>query len=363
MYEALNLWANCETVLGNKEKADYYAAIAARLKTAFNKPIEQGGFWSQTKKQYVYWRDKDGSVHGNNLVTPVNFAAIALGICNDPQRIAQVLDQIEARTAKENLFHWPLVFDSFKKDEVSAGNWPFPKYENGDIFPSWGYLGVRAYAGYNRNIALKYIHKLLNQYKKDGLSSQRYSRVTQLGLGDDILAGISTSITALYRDIYGLRPKWNRFGIEPKMTTELNGTQFSYTLRGMVYRIKLSIDNYAVSGRGFSVASKQAFGVNKTDKTLTFYPGNQDTMKLLVKSATNRNININVNAWTNDSKSWVVTSADDYQFTIKGLQPKSAYQVWINSVLHVINANLEGDIVLKKHCTTATTFKVKKPLN
>ncbi len=68
-----------------------------------------------------------------------------------------------------------------------------------------------------------------DQYKKDGLSSQRYSRTTQLGLGDDILAGICTSITALYKDIYGLRPKWNRMGLEPNMLETLNGTRvFTY---------------------------------------------------------------------------------------------------------------------------------------
>jgi hypothetical protein len=360
MYEALNLWANCERVLGNKEKAAYYTAIAARLKTAFNKPVYEGGFWSPTKKQYVYWRDNDGSVHGDNLVTPVNFAAIAFGLCDDPQRKALILDQIETRAAKENLFHWPLCFDSFKKDEVSNGNWPFPKYENGDIFPTWGYLGVRAYAGYNKGIALKYIHKLLNQYKKDGLSSQRYSRVSQLGLGDDILAGISTGITALYRDIYGLRPKWNRMGIEPKLSAELNGTEFSYTLRDTVYSIKLSVDKYTVSTNGFTVTGKQAFGASKNGKTLSFYPGNQDSMQLSAKAATSHSINLHVDAWSVGSYSWSVSSADDYQFTIKGLQPGAAYRVWINNTRQNIKANANGDIMLKKRCTAVTTFKLRK---
>lgn len=223
--------------MGDTEKAAYYAAIAARLKESFNKPIDEGGFWSPEKKQYVYWRDKDGSVHGDNLVTPVNFAIIAFNLCDDKKRIAQILDQIEKRTMAENLFHWPLCIDSFKREEVQAGNWPFPRYENGDIFPTWGYLGVRAYANYDKTIALKYIRKLLEQYNKDGLSFQRYSRETQLGLGSDILAGICTSITGLYRDIYGIRPKWNRMGLEPNMVKMLNGTAFNYTLRNTEYQV------------------------------------------------------------------------------------------------------------------------------
>ncbi len=90
MYEALNLWAGCERVFWEiKAKADYYTGVEQKLKENFNKSIHDGGFWSPEKKQYVYWRDKDGSVHGDNLVTPVNFAVIAFGLCDDKRRIAQ----------------------------------------------------------------------------------------------------------------------------------------------------------------------------------------------------------------------------------------------------------------------------------
>src|SRR5690606_18080468 len=37
LYEALNLWATCETVLGDTEKAAHYTRIAERLKETFNK--------------------------------------------------------------------------------------------------------------------------------------------------------------------------------------------------------------------------------------------------------------------------------------------------------------------------------------
>ncbi|SDD71997.1 hypothetical protein SAMN05216464_102372 [Mucilaginibacter pineti] len=359
MYEALNLWANCESVLGNREKSAYYAAIAARLKTAFNKPIQDGGFWSPEKRQYVYWRDNDGSVHGDNLVTPVNFAAIAFGICDDKERIAQILDQIETRAVKENLFHWPLCFDSFTKEEVSGGNWPFPKYENGDIFPTWGYLGIRAYANYDKGIALKYINNLLQQYKKDGLSSQRYLRGTQLGAGEDILAGISTSITALYRDIYGIRPKWNRMGIEPNMSASLNGTEFSYTLRDTVYQLNLNVNNYTMSSGGFSITSKESFGANKTGNQLTFYPGNKDAMLLQIAAKTADRINMQVNSWQPNAFSWTITTPNSYQFTLKGLQPGSLYELQINNQMQKIKAGNDGSLTIKKVCRDATKFLIK----
>lgn len=360
LYEALTLWANCEKILGNQQQAAYYSAIAQRLKASFNKPLEDGGFWSPEKNQYVYWRDKDGSVHGDNLVTPVNFAAIAFGLCDDPQRISGILDQIERRTTAAHLFHWPLCFDSFTRAEVSSGNWPFPKYENGDIFPTWGYLGIRAYANYDKAIALKFIDNILQQYKKDGLSSQRYSRTTQEGLGDDILAGISTSITALYRDIYGIRPKWNRMGIEPNMTPALNGTAFSYTLRDTVYQLKLSVDDYAMSTNGFSVKSKQAFGANKTGNVFTYYPNNQDSVTLGINAGSGQRVCITMDAWNVTEISWTMASRDNYEFILKGLRPGTAYRIGVNGSFQSVKATNDGSVRVKQRCTTATRFVVKR---
>ncbi|MES2425927.1 MAG: hypothetical protein V4560_03100 [Bacteroidota bacterium] len=360
MYEALTLWANCESVMDNKEKSAYYTNIATRLKTAFNKPINEGGFWSPKKKQYVYWRDNDGSVHGDNLVTPVNLGAIAFGICDDPQRITDLLDQIEARTAKENLFHWPLCFDSFKQDEVSGSNWPFPKYENGDIFPTWGYLGIRAYAGYNKAIALKYINNLLAQYQKDGLSSQRYSRETQMGQGDDILAGISTTITALYRDIYGVRPKWNRMGIEPNMSAPLNGTRFNYMLRDTLYQLKLSVNDYAMSTAGFTIKSTESFGANQIGRLLTYYPGNKEDMTFKINAASGSKIDLQINSWKADRYSWTMESKDTYLFTINGLEPNAIYGLKINKTLKRVKANGNGNLTFKKLCNVPTQFMISK---
>ena len=330
MYEALNLWANCENVLGDESKASYYTAVAEKLKKNFNKPIKEGGFWFPEKKQYVYWRDKDGSVHGDNLVTPVNFAVIAFGLCDNKQRIAQILDQIEKRTEAEDLFHWPLCFDSFRREEVSAGNWPFPTYENGDIFPTWGYLGVRAYAGYNKQIALKYIRNILNQYKKDGLSSQRYSRQTQEGQGSDILAGICTGVTALYRDIYGIRPKWNRMGLEPNMSEILNGTEFDYTLRGVKYHICLSVNDYEMKTAHFSVKSKEAFGASYDKGVLSLYPQNKDQVVVKVQGGSSSPLKIVLERCAGDNLSWSMETQERYPVVVEGLDPAKKYKFTLN---------------------------------
>ncbi len=360
MYEALNLWVNCERVLGDTEKADYYTAVAARLKESFNKPISEGGFWSPEKKQYVYWRDKDGSVHGDNLVTPVNFAVIAFNLCDDQKRIAQILDQIEKRSVAENLFHWPLCFDSFKREEVSAGNWPFPKYENGDIFPTWGYMGIRAYAGYDKAIALKYIRNLLAQYKKDGLSSQRYSRTTQEGLGSDILAGICTSITALYRDIYGIRPKWNRMGLEPNMVKMLNGTAFNYTLRNTVYQVKLNVNDYELSSDHFSVKSQEAFGVSFTNNELALFPHNKEQKILKLKGNADSPVSVELNRYSGNNLSWKVTSADDYRFTLEGLDPARKYTVTVQGKTIPLEVGKNGKASFTHTCVKPAVFSLNE---
>ena len=247
LYYALGLWAGAEVTLGDPAQAATYRDFAARLKASFNRPISEGGFWNPTNQWYAYWRDKDDSVHGDNLVVPVNFAAIAYGVCDDAARQKAILDRIETEMQKENLFAWPLNFFPYQREEGAGSNFPFPSYENGDLFLSWGEVGVRAYAAYDPGLALKYVKKTLARYEEDGLSFQRYLRKSQRGEGDDILAGNCMAIVGLYRDIYGVQPKPNRLYLEPHLMSELNGTKLRYPLRGKLYEIDLSTEGSAIT--------------------------------------------------------------------------------------------------------------------
>ena len=348
MYAALQKWAACERLLGDFEAAERYRLIAAKLKGSFNKPVEEGGFWLEEKKQYIYWRDDDGSIHGDNLVTPVNFMAIAFEICDDPQRIKSILDQIEKRTSAENLFHWPLCFDSFKEEEVHQNNWPFPKYENGDIFPTWGYLGIRPYAKYNKQLALKYINNLLHQYEMDGLSSQRYSRSTGKGLGTDILSGICTGITALYTDIYGIQPRWNRLVVVPNLTQELNGTKFTYSLRNKHYDIQLYHDKYILSDGYYNISSKQSFGISDISDGLTFFPGDQDTTSLFIQRNNNNALSVNVTQWDKANIVFTLKDADKYHIILKGLPPLSNFSVYTGNSKRRMVSGKEGALTLNE---------------
>ena len=362
MFEALNQWADCELILGDTGKAAYYSKVAARLKEAFNRPVKYGGFWSEEKGQYIYWRDKDGSLHGDNLVTPVNFAAIAFGICDDQVRIKAILDQIEEKTTAEKLFHWPLCFESFKKEEVHEPvNWPFPNYENGDIFPTWGYLGVRSYVRYNKEIALKYIKNLLNQYNKDGLSSQRFSRITQTGVGSDILAGSATTITALYRDIYGIRPRWNRFGLEPEMSSELNGTEFNYILRDKVYKIHLTENEYKISASDFSIEGNNNFGVSMNGNVLIYFPGNRNDEELIITRTNTLPVSLFISEWSDKIRRWKINTSGVFSFKVKNLRPDSSYRLVVNGTEKAVyRSDLKGSVSFEYNCQTPVLFSISE---
>jgi len=336
LYYALGLWSEAEDALGDPAQAATYREFAARLKASFNRPISEGGFWNPTNQWYAYWRDKDGSIHGDNLVIPVNFSAIAYGICDDPARQKAILDRIETEMQKENLFAWPLSFFPYQRAEGAGSNFPFPKYENGDLFLSWGEVGVRAYAAYNPALALKYIQKTLARYDEDGLSFQRYLRKSQAGAGDDILAGNCMSIVGLYRDIYGVQPKPDRLYLEPHLTAGLNGTKLRYQLRKRLYEIDLSTEGCAVTAGAWTLRDPHAFGVNVTDTGLEYFSGTNADWAMSISRPAARPIRVQIENWPDAPdalRRWTEAAPQATGKTlhvIKHLRPNSVYELKAN---------------------------------
>lgn len=346
MYGAMVLWAEVEAILGDQQKADRYRNAANKLKDSFNKDIQKGGFWNPEKNWYVYWREKDNSVYGNNLVIPVNFSAIGYGLCDDKLRQASLLTTLETAMQKEDLFSWPLCVYPFEpKEGKSDTNFPFPKYENGDIFLSWVELGTRSYAKFDADIAMKYIGKIIEQYKKDGLAHQRYARVSQSGLGDDILAGNGMAIVGLYRNIFGIQPQYNRLYLEPHLTAALNNTMVRYTLRGTDYQIVLKTHQYQISANNFTVSSNLAFGVNTTTKQIEYFEGKSSTPKLIFERDEKTDLQVEILDKKNEAlQIWTLQSQKDSSVkqTVYGLETGVKYRILVESVIFeekVVNAN------------------------
>lgn len=336
LYYALGLLAGAEDTLDDPAQAAIYRDFAARLKASFNRPISEGGFWNPTNQWYAYWRDKDGSIHGDNLVIPVNFGAIAYGICDDAARQKAILDRIEAEMQKENLFAWPLNFFPYQREEGAGSNFPFPSYENGDLFLSWGEVGVRAYAAYDPVLALKYIKKTLVRYDEDGLSFQRYLRKSQRGEGDDILAGNCMAIVGLYRDIYGVRPQPNRLYLEPHLTGELNGTKLRYPLRGKLYEINLSTAGCAITAGACTLRDSNPFGVNATDSGLEYFPGTNTDWVMSISRPTGQPLTVQIDNWPGNPdtpRQWTESSPQAKGKTlhvVTHLRHNAIYQLKVN---------------------------------
>ncbi|MEO5683973.1 MAG: hypothetical protein ABIQ88_15130 [Chitinophagaceae bacterium] len=360
LYHALVLWAAIEKQLGNTEKESYYSGFAQQLKTSFNKPTTEGGFWDTEKKCYVHWLDKDGAVHGNNMVTPVNFMAIAYGICDDAARTKTILDDIEAQMQREQLFFWPLCLYSYAAGEGNDWQFPFPNYENGDIFLSWGSVAVKAYASYKPELALKYVKNVLAQYAKDGLAFQRYGRTKQDGLGDDILSGNSLSVVGLYQGIYGINSLYNRFYLDPHITKELAGTQLKYNYRDQRLAIDLNMDQYAVSNSRFKVISATDFGFFSSNRELLFFNGRREKASLKVITSSNGQLTLDIKKWQPGEMSWSQFSGDAISnkliYHLRDLKPGSYYSIIINKkILKRIKSSIIGSLVFEYSASKGIT--------
>jgi hypothetical protein len=332
MYYALIRWAELEKLLGDKIMSEKYQELALNLRTTFNKNIADGGFWNPDTNWYVYWREKDGSVYGNNLVSMVNFLAIGYGICDDPVRKNAILSNMEKLMQKEKLFIWPSCF--FPYDDnlgLQNVNYPYPNYENGDLFLAWAELGTRCYAEKNPEIALKYIRNVINRYESDGLAYQRYSRLKQTGEGDDILSNNVMAVVGLYRNIYGIRPRYNRLYLEPHLTTELNGTQLNYRLRNQNYVVGLSNEKYSIRVNNFSVSNKHPFAVNTNGNELEYFNGDDDYFSMLISGK--QPCSIDILSWGENNMSWNESGKSvkgNIHHELYNLKAKTVYQLFID---------------------------------
>ncbi|MDP4213581.1 MAG: trehalase family glycosidase [Bacteroidota bacterium] len=331
LYHALVKWAAIEQQLGNADEAKAYGAFAEKLKTSFNKPVSAGGFWDEEKGCYVHWLDKDGSAHGRNMVTPVNFMAIAYGICDDDGRRKIILDGIEKQMQKEKLFFWPITMSSYAPGECREDQFPFPAYENGDLFLSWGSVAVKAYAAYDPELALKYVKNVMDRYSQDGLAFQRYGRIKQNGLGDDILSGNCLSVVGLYEAIYGINPLYNRFYLDPHITKALSGTELKYNFRGQQLTIGLNLNRYSVSNGRYKIISSGDFGFYGLHNELSFFHADDTAASLKVKTTPDGRLTLNIRQWEPRQMEWIQSSENKQPrklgYILSRLRPDSEYLV------------------------------------
>ncbi len=354
LFEATRLWAELEDLLGDAPQAHRYRQVAGRIKEAFNKPIAEGGFWNPDRRWYVYWRDKDGSIHGDNLCVPVNFMAVGYGLCDDADRCKAILDEVEKVMQAERLFFWPLCLYSYQHEEVYKVNWPFPNYENGDLFLAWGEMGTRAYARHDPKIAVRVVRSVLERYAKDGLAFQRYLRKDQRGEGNDILSNNCMPVVGLYRNIYGVQPKYNRLYLEPHLTPELAGTQLRYWLRGQVYTIEPGLDVHRVVVDGVSVHDRKPFGLSVAADRVDYFAGDRPRPSMSIVRPTKADMEIRVESWSDtgpDQRRWSLAGRGLQtvaQCRVTDLKPDTDYALYRNgTAAGTLHADAAGHVTFK----------------
>jgi hypothetical protein len=354
LYYALTLWSAIERQLGDSEKSTYYSNYAAALKVSFNKPTSEGGFWDEKNKWYVHWLDKDGSVHGNNLVVPVNFMAIAYGICDNELNKKAILDRVEDQMQKEKLFAWPLCMYSYEIGEGNDWQFPFPNYENGDIFLSWGSVGVKAYAAYQPDLALKYIENILSRYEKDGLAFQRYGRLKQDGLGDDILSGNCLALVGLYVSVYGVNPMYNRLYLNPHLPDKLSGTELNYNFRGDRLKIKLEKGRYSISNQQYKVTATHDFGFNSAKDGLEYFVSNGDQWSLKAQISKTNSLALEMTKCTENEVGFkqIASANSKVTYSVSNLLPDHQFTIFSNNqILRTLKSDKKGSLSFDVNAT------------
>ena len=248
----------------------------------------------------------------------------------------------------ENLFFWPLCLYPYQTDEGLDYQFPFPYYENGDLFLSWGGVGVESYAKVNPDLALKYVENVLTQYDKDGLAFQRYSRISQKGEGDDILAGNCLSVVGLYKAIYGINPLYNRLYLNPHLPAKLSGTELIYNFRNDKLKIGLATDNYSVSNDQFKITSEKDFGFYSNRNELFYFNSNNDNFSIAAKTEDKTNLSLEILKCETDEITWTQVLTEKQKkisYTISNLEKCSNYSVTVDDkVIFTLNSGNNGTI-------------------
>jgi hypothetical protein len=243
-------------------------------------------------------------------------------------------------------------------------NYPYPSYENGDIFLSWAELGMRAYSEESPEVAYKYCLNVIERYKRDGLAYQRYLRGTQEGAGDDILAGNASAIVGLYTDVCGIQPRYNRLFFSPHPVSAINGTVLRYDHQGKKYTIALNGDSNSISVDGVTFASPHEFGIKGNGLQTSWYNVASDAPSMVLLRSDTSATSVRIWQWS-DTLSWSENCSSTKQHvihTLRGLRPGRNYDVKCNGLLmFVLRAGVDGSIEIPLPRTNLGEYRFEKP--
>lgn len=236
MYDALSRWADLESSLwSDTSLASLYRQTADKIASQFNKTTSDGGFWDPVTSSFVYWRDQDGSIHGNVVQSQVNLMAIEVGL-TDLQRSKQILQAISQAMTANHLLLIPENFVSYPSSEVPSGEGFQDGVENGAIYPLFveDYMAAAAKVG-ERDMSLTYLNNVLQRYQKDGFngfSHLNWSLSNPGGFQERWFPVNANAAAGLYKWMLGVQPTRNGITIAPNIPSSMNSSNVTETVRG-----------------------------------------------------------------------------------------------------------------------------------
>ena len=142
------------------------------------------------------------------------------------------------------------------------------------------------------------------------------------------------------------------------MLKTLNGTEFSYTLRNTVYKLRLNVNDYEMSTEKFSVKSTESFGASFDNRRLIFFPRNREETVLKISGKSELPVNLSVNKWSEKNIALKITSTDEYTFILEGLNPAAKYTLTIDGKTTTLITNNDGTASFSHKCTKPASFGI-----
>jgi len=206
---------------------------------------------------------------------------------------------------------------------------------------------------------LKYVENILARYEKDGLAFQRYGRVKQDGLGDDILSGNSLAIIGLYKSIYGINPMYNRMYLNPHIPDKLSGTTLNYKFRGDKLAISLDKGRYSISNAQFKLISAKDFGFNAGKNELEYFNSGNDEYSLKAKLTKTGDLSVEIGIWNDKESVWNQISSPNtgkVTYSVCKLKADNQYAIKVNGqIFKTLKSDKEGRLEFDVNAKTDST--------
>src|SRR5262249_4797569 len=170
----------------------------------------------------------------------------------------------------------------------------------------------------------------------------------------------------LYRNIYGIQPRYDRLLLEPHLVPELNGTELKYSLRGQSYLINLSTEGSRMTVEDFTVQDAEPFALHADGNSADYFFGNGDGPTMSVSRSSHLPLELRIEAWSDNPtvpRRWTQICPQGglaTHYIIANLQPAGHYQLRQGAKASAsLIADPSGRLEFTSTCENASASKIQ----